>query len=114
MNALLYGSLYGPIALPWSGPLLMSIFAHSLTMQEAVSKLLILLWFGIGFALPLLAILLISGGAQRWITYQFAVRARLFNVLGGLLLVRVGLYAFRANFELLRLFLRTQACGRSQ
>jgi cytochrome c-type biogenesis protein len=105
VNAFIYGLLYGPIALPCSGPLLVSIFAISLTAEEAVSKLAIFLWFGIGFGLPLLVLSLISGGAQRWITRQFAMRARLINVVSGLLLVGVGMYDFIANFDLLRLFL---------
>jgi len=105
VNAFLYGLLYGPIALPCSGPLLVSIFAISLTVEEAVGKLAIFLWFGIGFGLPLLVLSLISGGAQRWITRQFAMRARLINVVSGVLLVGVGVYDFTANFSLLRLFL---------
>jgi cytochrome c-type biogenesis protein len=65
----------------------------------------VFLWFGLGFGLPLLLLSLISGGAQRWITRQFAIRARLINIVSGLLLVGVGIYDFAANFHLLRLFL---------
>jgi cytochrome c-type biogenesis protein len=39
VNAFIYGLLYGPIALPCSGPLVVSIFALSLTAAEALSKL---------------------------------------------------------------------------
>ena len=102
-NAYLYGLLYGPIALPCSGPLLVSIFALSLTAEEALSKLAVFLWFGLGFGLPLLVLSLISGAAQRWITRQFALRARLINVISGLLLLGVGLYDLISNFELIRL-----------
>ena len=72
-NAFLYGLLYGPIALPCSGPLLVSIFALSFTAQEALGRLVVFLWFGLGFGLPLLLLSLISGAAQRWITRQFAL-----------------------------------------
>ena len=65
------------------------------------------IWFGIGFGLPLLLLSLISGGAQHWITRQFAMRARLLNVVGGLLLIGVGIYDFAANFEILKLYLST-------
>jgi len=102
-NAYMYGLLYGPIALPCSGPLLVSIFALSLTVEEALSKVAVFLWFGLGFGLPLLVLSLISGAAQRWITRQFAMRARLINVISGLLLVGVGFYDLISNFELLRL-----------
>jgi len=103
-NAFAYGLLYGPIALPCSGPLLVSIFALSLSVEEAAGRLLVFLWFGIGFGLPLLLLSLISGRAQHWITRQFAKRARLLNLVGGLLLIGVGIYDFSANFQSLMLY----------
>jgi cytochrome c-type biogenesis protein len=104
-NAFLYGLLYGPIALPCSGPLVVSIFALSVTVSEALSKLNIFLWFGLGFGLPLLALSFLSGTAQRWITRQFAVHARIINFLSGLLLLIVGVYDLISNWELIRIFL---------
>jgi cytochrome c-type biogenesis protein len=104
-NAFIYGLLYGPIALPCSGPLVVGIFALSLTAGEALQKLAIFLWFGLGFGLPLLALSLLSGATQRWITRQFALHARLVNLMGGILLVGVGLYDLWSNWELLNLFL---------
>jgi len=82
-----------------------SIFAISLTAAEALSKLNIFLWFGVGFGLPLLALSLISGALQRNITRWLAINARLVNILGGLLLVGIGLYDFWANWELIGLLL---------
>ena len=104
VNAFIYGLLYGPIALPCSGPLVVGIFALSLTVTEALSKLNIFFWFGIGFGLPLLALSFLSGAAQRWITRQFAQRARLINLVSGLLLVGVGIYDLSANWSLLQVF----------
>jgi cytochrome c-type biogenesis protein len=105
VNAFLYGLLYGPIALPCSGPLVVSVFALSLTAAEALSKLTIFFWFGIGFGIPLLLLSLLSGAAQRWITRQFAVRARLINILSGLLLLGVGIYDLSANWHSLQIYL---------
>ncbi|HEX2993550.1 MAG TPA: cytochrome c biogenesis protein CcdA [Anaerolineales bacterium] len=105
VNAFLYGLLYGPIALPCSGPLVVSVFALSLTAAEALSKLTIFFWFGMGFGIPLLLLSFLSGAAQRWITRQFAMRARLINILSGLLLVGVGIYDFSANWSALQLYL---------
>lgn len=105
VNAFLYGLLYGPIALPCSGPLVVSIFALSLTAAEAISKLNIFLWFGLGFGIPLLLLSFLSGAAQRWITRQFAMRARLINVVSGLLLLTVGLYDLYVNWSLLQAYL---------
>jgi cytochrome c-type biogenesis protein len=103
-NAFLYGLLYGPIALPCSGPLVVGIFALSLTAGEAISKLGIFWWFGLGFGLPLLALSFLSGASQRWITRQFAQRARLINTVAGLLLVGAGVYDLWSNWDLIRTF----------
>jgi cytochrome c-type biogenesis protein len=105
VNAFTYGLLYGPIALPCSGPLVVGIFALSLTAGEFFSQLSVFLWFGLGFGLPLLALSFLSGAAQRWITRQFALHARLVNTIGGLLLVGIGVYDLGVNWGSIRLFL---------
>ena len=61
VNAFIYGLLYGPIALPCSGPLVVSIFALSLTVGDALGKLNVFLWFGLGFGIPLLVLSFLSG-----------------------------------------------------
>ena len=104
-NAFVYGLLYGPIALPCSGPLVVGIFAISLTASEAMSRLGIFLWFGVGFGIPLLLLSLISGVLQRNITRWLAQHSRLINAIGGLLLVGIGIYDFIVNWELIRLIL---------
>jgi len=103
VNAYLYGFLYGPIALPCSGPLVVGIFAISLTASEALSRLSIFLWFGVGFGLPLLALSLITGAVQRTITRWLAMHSRTINFLGGILLIGIGIYDFWINLELIRL-----------
>jgi cytochrome c-type biogenesis protein len=105
LNAFMYGLLYGPIALPCSGPLVVGIFALSLTASEALSQLAVFLWFGLGFGLPLLVLSFLSGATQRWITRQFALHARLINMIGGILLVGIGLYDLWSNWEVVTLFL---------
>jgi cytochrome c-type biogenesis protein len=101
VNAFVYGLLYGPIALPCSGPLVVGIFAFSFTAVEVLSKLNIFFWFGIGFGLPLLLLSLLSGTLQRQITRFFAVHSRLINLIGGLLLVGIGLYDLWSNLGLI-------------
>ncbi len=105
VNAFVYGLLYGPIALPCSGPLVVSVFALSLTLGEAFDKLVVFFWFGMGFGLPLLALSFLSSAAQRWITRQFALHSRAINVVSGLLLVGVGMYDIYSNWDLLTAFL---------
>jgi cytochrome c-type biogenesis protein len=100
-NAFLYGMLYGPIALPCSGPLVVGIFAFSFTAGEFIDRLSVFLWFGIGFGLPLLVLSFLSGAVQRWITRGFARHSRVINLISGLLLVGVAIYDLASNWALI-------------
>jgi cytochrome c-type biogenesis protein len=100
-NAFVYGLLYGPIALPCSGPLVVGIFAYSLTAGEFFSKLAVFLWFGLGFGLPLLLLSFLSGAAQRWITRQLALHAAIINRVAGVLLIGVAIYDLTTNWAML-------------
>jgi cytochrome c-type biogenesis protein len=104
INAYGYGLLYGPIALPCSGPMVVSIFALSFTAGEAFSQLWVFLWFGLGLGVPLLILSLLSGVLQRQLTTLFARHSRIVNFIGGLLLVGVAIYDLNKSWEFLRLF----------
>lgn len=104
LNAYIYGLLYGPIALPCSGPLVISIFAISLTANEALNTLWVFLWFGLGFGIPLFILSLFSGAFQRQLTSFFARNSRVINVAGGLLLIGIAVYDLNLNWEMLRHF----------
>ena len=108
LNAYLYGLLYGPIALPCSGPLLVSIFAISFTLDEALSKFSVFIWYGLGFGLPLLILSLLSGSLQRQLTTFFARHGRLINIAGGLLLIGIAVYDITQNWGMLQLFYARQ------
>jgi cytochrome c-type biogenesis protein len=99
-NAFVYGLLYGPVALPCSGPLLVGIFAFSITTVELAGKLSVFLWFGLGLGIPLLLLSLLSGAAQRWITRRLARNSRAVNAIGGLLLIGVGILDLAQNWSL--------------
>jgi cytochrome c-type biogenesis protein len=104
MNAYVYGLLYGPIALPCSGPMVVSIFALSFTLDEAFSQLWIFLWFGLGLGIPLLILSFISAALQRQLAVFLAGHSRIVNFIGGLLLIGVAIYDISKNWNLLRLF----------
>jgi cytochrome c-type biogenesis protein len=105
INAYIYGLLYGPIALPCSGPLVVGIFTLSFTTAEVISKLTIFFWFGIGFGLPLLLLSFLSGAYQQGIVRFFAQHSRAINIIGGLLLVGVGIFGLISNWDLIRTYL---------
>ena len=104
-GAFLYGLLYGPIAFPCSGPLVVGLFAFSLTAGRALDQLSVFLWFGLGFGLPLLALSFISGASQRRLTHLFAVRGRAVALIGGVMLILVAVYDLWNNWEFLRPYL---------
>lgn len=104
-NAFLYGLLYGPIALPCSGPLVVGIFAISLTAGDALRQLSVFFWFGIGFGLPLLALSLVSGALQKTITRWLARHTRLINIIGGVLLIGIAVFDLWNNWGIIRLLL---------
>jgi len=98
-NAFVYGMMYGPLTLPCSGALVVSIFTLSLTVGEALNQMAVFLWFGLGFGLPLLALSFLAGAAQRWITRQLALHSLWINRVAGLLLVGVGVYDLAQNWS---------------
>ncbi len=104
LNAYTYGLLYGPLTLPCSGPLVVAVFAVSLTVGEALDKLWVFGWFGLGFGLPLLVLSVLSGAFQRQLTRWFAQHSRLLNLIGGLLLIGVAAYDLAQNWQMLQLF----------
>lgn len=104
-NAYLYGLLYGPIALPCSGPMVVSIFALSLTLGEALQQIWVFLWFGLGLGLPMLALSFFSLVLQRRLMAFVVRHERFTHVVGGLLLVSIALYDLVRNWQMLQLFL---------
>lgn len=104
LNAYMYGLLYGPIALPCSGPLVVSIFAYSFTVGEAINKLWVFIWFGLGFGLPLFILSFLSGSLKRHLTTYFAKHSRAINIIGGLLLIGIAIYDLNVNWDMLKQF----------
>ncbi len=103
-NAYVYGLLYGPIALPCSGPMVVSIFALSFTVREAFSQLWVFLCFGLGLGIPLLVLSLLSGTLQHQLTSFFTRHSRIVNIVGGLLLISVAVYDISKNWSMLKFF----------
>ena len=97
-NAFLYGLLYGPIALPCSGPLVVSIFAISLQSTAFLARLGTFLWFGLGFGLPLFVLSFMGGALQKPITRFFARHSQWVNLFSGLLIAGLGIYDLWVNW----------------
>jgi cytochrome c-type biogenesis protein len=104
LNAYVYGLLYGPLAMPCSGPMVVAIFVYSVTLGEAVSKVWVFGWFGLGFGVPLLIISWLSAAMQRDLTRWFARHNRTVHVAGGLLLIAIAIYNVAENWNTLALY----------
>lgn len=104
-SAYVYGLMYGPIALPCSGALLVSIFTLSLTVTSFAEKLLFFLAFGLGFGVPLLVISLIAEGRQRALLRLFTRHYALVSRIAGIILIAVGSFDLAANLPYVRLYL---------
>lgn len=105
-RAFVYGLMYGPISLPCSGPLLVSIFAVSLNSTEMFSRLATFLWFGLGFGIPLLGLSFLAGATARHITSWLAKHSRMINAIGGILLIGIAIYDIFQNLDMFKNFLR--------
>lgn len=104
-SAFAYGLMYGPIALPCSGALLVSIFTLSLTVTSFAEKLLFFLAFGLGFGVPLLVISLVAAGRQRALLRLFTRHYALVSRVAGIILIAVGSFDLAANLPNVQLYL---------
>ena len=100
-NAFIYGLLYGPLALPCSGPLVVGIFALSFNATEALSKLTVFIFYGLGFGLPLLLLSLLAGTAQHRIAQWLARHSKAINIISGILLIGIGGLDLLSNWDLI-------------
>lgn len=103
-TAYVYGLLYGPIALPCSGPLLVAIFALGFTATELARQIGLFLVFGAGFGLPLLVLAALGQSRQRQLVRLFVAHHVAVNRLIGLTLIGIGLYGFWESWEGLVIF----------
>jgi cytochrome c-type biogenesis protein len=106
LSAFLYGILYGPLTFPCSGPLIVGIFAYSMTIGETLDKMSVFLAYGLGMGLPLIILSLLSGVFQSRIVRFVGKYSRWVKVIGGLLLIGIGIFHLWYNREMLLLFMK--------
>ena len=100
-GAFAYGLLFAPIALPCSGPLIVAIFAYSLTIGDVAAQLGYFGVFGLGFGLPLLALGLVAQWRGAQVTRAIVRWERPLGVVIGIALVLVGTWDFSVTHGLL-------------
>lgn len=105
LSAYVYGLLYGPIAFPCTGALIISIFTLSFTLGSFLEKMAFFLAFGLGFGLPLLVISLLAQERQAALLRAFSRNYAVIGRLAGALLVAVGAWDFWVNLPSVLLYL---------
>lgn len=98
-GALLYGLLFAPIALPCSGPFLISVFVFSLSIGDVAEQLLFFLFFGIGFGLPLFVLGALGQVRGAQLARAMVRWERPLQVVIGVALVAIGLWDLRENWS---------------
>jgi cytochrome c-type biogenesis protein len=104
LSAYVYGLLYGPIALPCSAALLISIFTLSVTVGTFAERMLFFLAFGLGFGVPLFVLSLLAPAQQSWLLRQFTRHYSVATRLAGVVLIVVGASDLVANLATIRLY----------
>jgi cytochrome c-type biogenesis protein len=101
LGAYVYGLAFAPIAVPCSGPFIVSIFAFSLTVGDVVDQLAFFLVFGIGFGLPLFVIGLLGQLRGRQLAAALIRWERPLQLILGAVLVGVGVWDLANNLDLI-------------
>jgi len=90
-----------PIAIPCSGPFLVGIFAFSLTIGDALGRLLFFGVFGVGFGLPLFVLGTVGQARGAQVARAVVRHERLLQLVLGLALVAVGVWDLASNLPLI-------------
>lgn len=104
-SAFIYGLLYGPITLPCSGALVVSIFTLSLAVESFAQRLGFFLVFGLGMGLPLLLLSLLAQARSAALLGLFARHHRTVAGLAGIVLILVGVLDLIDKLPAIRLYL---------
>jgi cytochrome c-type biogenesis protein len=93
-QAFVYGLMLGPLALPCAGAFLVAIFATSLGVADAATRLVGFAAYGLGFGLPLVALSLLAGTRASAVARLVARHHRRIEIVSGVVLL------FAAGLEL--------------
>ena len=104
-SAFVYGLLYGPITLPCSGALVVSIFSLSLALDSLTQRLVFFLVFGLGLGLPLLVLSFLAHSRSAALLRAFTDHERVVARVAGAMLVAVGVIDFVDKLPALRIYL---------
>lgn len=102
LSAFLYGLLYGPMTMPCSGPLVIGVFLASTDAQSTLEGVLYVVFFGLGFGLPLVVLPFLAEPARKAIIRWMAQHHVLMMRISGVLLILVGVLGLINDWALIR------------
>ncbi|MFN2483951.1 MAG: cytochrome c biogenesis protein CcdA [Candidatus Limnocylindria bacterium] len=97
IGAFSYGLLFAPMAIPCSGPFLVGFFTFSLTIGDALGRLLFFGAFGVGFGLPLFLLGTIGTGRGAQVVRAVVKHERALQLVVGVALIAVGAWDLASN-----------------
>jgi len=89
-QAVVYGMLLGPLALPCAGPFLIALLAISLSAVDALGRIAQFVAFGFGFGLPLVLLSALTAADRQRLVRAIVPRYHVVARLAGLVLIAVG------------------------
>jgi len=104
-SALGYGFFFGAIVIPCNPLFIAALFTKTLTVSSFVVNMFNFLLFGIGMALPLLILALVSANWSNLIVGFLARRKRYVNLIAGLIMLTIAFYYLTFVFNIWRWFI---------
>ena len=104
-SAYVYGLLYGPITLPCSGALVVSIFSLSLALDSLSQRLIFFLVFGLGLGTPLVLLSFLAQARSAGLLRLFTRHESAVSRFAGAVLILVGAADFMSKLPALAVYL---------
>ena len=92
INAFLYGLFFGAIILPCNPGFIAAFFTRALLFESFLSSFMSFLAFGIGIALPLLVLSVLSLGKSKQIISKLVQYKKQINLTAGVIMLVISIY----------------------
>ncbi|MEP7288411.1 MAG: cytochrome c biogenesis protein CcdA [Chloroflexota bacterium] len=105
LSSFLYGMLYGPMALPCSGALVVGAFANAVSVQSALDGIGYFVLFGLGFGFPLLVLPFLADPVRKWLIKWMLDHHILLAKIAGAILIVIGVAGLINEWPLISYFI---------